>query len=90
LSEDAVVVLQTRARIGSGRVGALDVTVAGSLESRCVVAIWKDRNEEIDRELTVARSNEEKDALTREKIAIATEMRSISSKGWRKFGRSNR
>jgi DNA primase len=89
MSEDAVVVLQTLLEADPAELEPLDVTVAGSLDALRRRDL-EDRNEEIDRELTVARSNEEKDALTREKIAIATEMRSISSKGWRKFGRSNR
>jgi DNA primase len=89
MSEDAVVVLQTLLEADPAELEPLDVTVAGSLGALRRRDL-EDRNEEIDRELSVARSEEEKDALTREKVAIATEMRAISSKGWRKFGRSNR
>jgi DNA primase len=89
MSEDAVVVLQTLLEGDPAELEPLDVTIAGSLGALRRRDL-EDRNEEIDRELSVARSEEEKDALTREKVAIATEMRAISSKGWRKFGRSNR
>jgi hypothetical protein len=89
MSEDAVVVLQTLLEADPAELEPLDATVAGSLDALRRRDL-EDRNEEIDRELSVARTEEEKDALTREKVANATEMRAISSKGWRKFGRSNR
>ena len=89
LDEDVVVILQSLLDADPEELEPLDATIAGSLDALRRRDL-EDRNEEIDRELTVARSNEEKDALTREKIANATEMRGISSKGWRKFGRSNR
>jgi hypothetical protein len=89
LTEDTVVVLQTLLEADPAELEPLDVTIAGSLDALRRRDL-EDRNEEIDRELSVARSEEEKDALTREKLANATEMRAISSKGWRKFGRSNR
>ena len=88
MSEDAVVVLQTLLEADPAEMEPLDVTVAGSLGALRRRDL-EDRNEEIDRELAVARSEDEKNALTREKWANATEMRAISSKGW-KVGRSNR
>jgi DNA primase len=89
LDEDVVVVLQSLLEADPAELEPLDATIAGSLDALRRRDL-EDRNEEIDRELVVARSNEEKDALTREKVANAIEMRAISSKGWRKFGRSNR
>ena len=89
MSEDAVEVLQMLLDSDPAEVEPLDLTIAGSLDALRRRDL-EDRNEEIDRELSVARSTEEKDALTREKMANAVEMRAISSKGWRKFGRSNR
>jgi DNA primase len=89
LDEEVVVVLQSLLETDPAELEPLDATIAGSLDALRRRDL-EDRNEEIDRELVVARSNEEKDALTREKLANANEMRAISSKGWRKFGRSNR
>jgi hypothetical protein len=88
MSEDAVVVLQTLLDGDPAELEPLDATVAGSLGALRRRDL-EDRNEEIDRELSVARSSEEIDALTREKWANANEMRAISSKGW-KVGRSKR
>jgi DNA primase len=88
MSEDAVVVLQTLLESDPAEFEALDATVAGSLDALRRRDL-EDRNAEIDRELMVARSEEEKDTLTREKWANANEMRAMSSKGW-KIGRSNR
>ena len=89
LDEDVVAVLQSLLEADPAELEPLDATIAGSLDALRRRDL-EDRNEEIDRELAVARSNEEKDALTREKVANANEMRAISSKGWRKFGRSSR
>ena len=88
MSEDAVVVLQTLLESDPAEMEPLDATIAASLEALRRRDL-EDRNAEIDRELSVARSNEEKDALTREKWANANEMRAMASKGW-KVGRSNR
>ena len=88
MSEDAVVVLQTLLDADPAEFEALDVTVAGSLDALRRRDL-EDRNAEIDRELTVVRSSDEVDALTREKWANMNEMRGMSSKGW-KVGRSNR
>ena len=88
MSEDAVVVLQTLLESDPAELEPLDITIAASLDALRRRDL-EDRNAEIDRELAVARSDEEKNALTREKWANANEMRAISSKGW-KVGRSNR
>ena len=89
MSEDGVVVLQTLLEANPAEFEPLDVTLSDSLDALRRRDL-EDRNEEIDRELTVARSAEEIDELTREKWANANEMRAmLSSKGW-KVGRSNR
>jgi DNA primase len=88
MSRDAVEVLQTLLESDPAEMEPLDATIAGSLDALRRRDL-EDRNAEIDRELSVARSNEEKDTLTREKVANANEMRAMSSKGW-KVGRSNR
>jgi DNA primase len=88
MSEDAVVVLQTLLEGDPAEMEPLDITIAASLDALRRRDL-EDRNAEIDRELAVARSEDEKNALTREKWANANEMRAISSKGW-KVGRSNR
>jgi DNA primase len=88
MSEDAVVVLQTLLEADPAEFEPLEATLSdslGALRRRDL----EDRNREIDRELTVARSAEEVDALTQEKWVNQTEMKSMSSKGW-KVGRSNR
>jgi DNA primase len=88
MSEDAVVVLQTLLEADPAEFEPLEATLSdslGALRRRDL----EDRNREIDRELTVARSAEEVDALTQEKWVNQNEMKSMSSKGW-KVGRSNR
>jgi hypothetical protein len=88
MSEDAVVVLQTLLESDPAEFEAIDATLAGGLDALRRRDL-EDRNAEIDRELTVARSDDEKVALTREKWANANEMRAMATKGW-KVGRSNR
>ena len=88
MSEDGVVVLQTLLEGNPAEFEPLEVTLSDSLDALRRRDL-EDRNAEIDRELTVARSAEEIDELTREKWANANEMRAMASKGW-KVGRSNR
>jgi DNA primase len=88
MSEDGVVVLQTLLEANPAEFEPLEVTLSDSLDALRRRDL-EDRNAEIDRELTVARSAEEIDELTREKWANANEMRAMASKGW-KVGRSNR
>jgi hypothetical protein len=89
MSEDAVEVLQVLLDADPAEVEPLDLTIAGSLDALRRRDL-EDRNEQIDRELTVARSDEEKNTLTREKMANRDELSAMPNKGWRKFGRSNR
>ena len=88
MSEDAVVVLQTLLEADPAEMQALDTIVVDSLAALRRRDL-EDRNAEIDRELTVARSDDEKNVLTREKWANANELSALPSKGW-KAGRSNR
>jgi DNA primase len=88
MSEDAVVVLQTLLEADPAEMQALDTIVVDSLAALRRRDL-EDRNAEIDRELSVARSDDEKNALTREKWANANELSALPSKGW-KVGRSNR
>jgi DNA primase len=88
MSEDAVEVLQMLLEGDPAEMEPLDLTIAGSLDALRRRDL-EDRNAEIDRELSVARSDEEANALTREKMANRDELSAMTNKGW-KVGRPRR
>ena len=82
LDGDAVVVMQELLEENGGLDHA-DETVAGSLSVMHERSLTE-RMSEIDREMPIA-SDAQKDELTREKMALTSELRRLNGQWWKKF-----